>query len=277
MKKIAVVLVFVLVAAAVGMQGLMASSRDVSPALIMHPASTYGTASDRSLHSTRLAAPPAIDGDLTDWPAGETIDLNRDTAYSFSGRISSMDDLHAIVRSGWDQDSLYFAIHIVDDFLVTDSTDVWRDDGLEIGIDGLRDWYAWGFDDHQYSVVADGRTTDRALPTTDISAAVLTYEGGYDVEMAIPMSQLVPGTPISGTVMGFTVGLHDDDDGGNWDAYLIWEGTNTSSTPEEYASLLFADRPEDRLAELEAKLERLEQQVQRLLIILGEFEQLTPP
>ncbi len=277
MKRIAVVLVLVLVAAAVGMQVLMASSRDVSPAPIVHTALTYGTASDRSLHCTRLAAPPEIDGDLTDWPAGESINLNRDTAYSFSGRVTGTDDVLAIVRSGWDQDNLYFAIHVIDDILVTDSTDVWRDDGVEIGIDGLRDWYAWGFDDHQYSVVADGRTTDRALPTTDISTAVLTYEGGYDIEMAIPMSQLLPGTPISGTVMGFTVGLHDDDDGGNWDAYLIWEGTNTSSTPEEYASLLFADRPEDRLAELEAKLERLEQQVQQLLIILRQFEQLTPP
>ena len=81
MKKAVVVLVLVLVAAAIGMQGLMASSTHVSPAPIVRPALTYGTASDRSLHSTRLAAPPAIDGDLTDWPAGETIDLTRDSAY----------------------------------------------------------------------------------------------------------------------------------------------------------------------------------------------------
>jgi len=276
-KKVALILLLVLVATAVGIQALRASTRDPSPTVIAHAAAAYQAYSARSLYSARLATAPYIDGDLSDWPACESINLNRDTAYSFSGRVTGTEDLSAIVRSGWDQDNLYFAIHVVDDILVTDSTDVWRDDGVEIGIDGLHDSYAWGSDDHQYSVVADGRITDRGLPTTDVSASILPYEGGYSVEMAIPLSQLLPGTPISGTIMGFTVGLHDDDDGGNWDAYLIWEGTNTSSAPEEYGSLLFADRPEDQLAELEAKLEELEQQVRQLLTILSEFEQLNPP
>jgi len=224
-----------------------------------------------------MLTPPVIDGDLSDWPAVEGIDVNRETSFSFSGRIDNPADLRALVRSGWDDGMLYLAIQVNDDIIVTDSSDVWRDDGVEIGLDGLHDKYAWGFDDHQYSIVADGRTTDRGVPTTDIVTAVLAYEGGYNIEVAIPMSQLLPGVPISGTIMGFTIGIHDDDDGGNWDAYLIWEGTNTSSLPEEFGELLFAEYPEDRLAALEARIAQLEQQVQQLLAILREFEQLTPP
>ena len=121
---------------------------------------------------------------------------------------------------------------------------------------------------------------DRTLsaePVADVVASVLTYEGGYNVEVAIPMAHLISGVPISGTVMGFTVGLHDDDDGDNWDAYLVWEGTNTSSAPEEFGSLVFTERLEDRIDALEARIIQLEQQVQELLAILREFEGLTPP
>jgi hypothetical protein len=172
---------------------------------------------------------------------------------------------------------VYFAIQVTDDILVADSTDVWRDDGVEIGLDGLNDDYAWGWDDHQYTIVVDGRQTDRSTVTSDITAAVYQYEGGYNIEVAIPLSKLISGSPISGTVMGFTIGLNDDDDGGSWDAYLIWQGTNTSSSPEEFGDLLFSQRAEDRLIALEAKVAQLERKLQEVLVILQGFETVEPP
>jgi hypothetical protein len=231
----------------------------------------------RSLHTMRLGTPPTIDGDLHDWPLGEDIELDRTTAYSFFGGISSKSDLSAVIRSGWDERTLYFAVQVSDDVIVTDSVDVWRDDGVEIGLDGLYDRYAWGSDDHQCTVVADGRIADRTVATTDFAAAVTQTSNGYIVEMAVPMSKLLPGIPISGTVMGFTVGLHDDDDGGTWDAYLIWEGTNTSSKPQEFGSLIFTERIEDRISALEARIGLLERRTKELLGILAEFETVTPP
>jgi hypothetical protein len=237
----------------------------------------YQLAATRSLPSPRLMVAPEINGELSDWPGRTSIDLDRYEAFSFSGEISSSADLSAVIRSGWTEDTLFFAIEVHDDIIVTDSAEVWRDDGVEIALDGLNDREAWGSDDHQYTVVANGFVSDRGDPTTDVVASVLTYEGGYNVEVAIPMAQLVSGVPISGTVMGFTVGLHDDDDGDNWDAYLIWEGTNTSSAPEEFGSLVFTEFLEDRIDALETRIIQLEQQVQELLAILSEFEGLTPP
>jgi hypothetical protein len=148
---------------------------------------------------------------------------------------------------------------------------------VEIGLDGLYDRYAWGTDDHQYTIVYDGRVGDRGVPANDIITSIQERDDGYDIELAIAMSQLLPGIPISGTVMGLTVGLHDDDDGGTWDAYLIWEGTNTSSRPEEFGSLVFTVRLEDRITALEARIAQLETRTRELLEILSEFEDLPPP
>jgi len=221
--------------------------------------------------SIRLLSKPMIDGLTGDWPPGNEIELNRATAYSYSGKIDSPADLSAVIRSGWDEQWLYFMIEVKDDVIVTDSADVWRDDGIEIGLDGLHDQVAWGWDDHQYTIVADGRKTDRGAPTIQLNAAVLQVQGGYNIEVAIPIAQLIPGTPVSGTVVGLNLGLHDDDDGGNWDGYLIWQGTNTSSAPEEFGNLLLIERDQDRLLALESRIAKLEGEIDRLLIALADF------
>jgi len=280
-KRAIVILLVVVGVVAVGIRVLGASKANNVPGAVTHRGQEvigFEARTPRSLRSIHfLTAPPVLDGDLSDWPAWDSIDVNRATAFSFSGLVGSTSDLSATVRSGWVADTLYFAIQVSDDVIVTDSADVWRDDGVEIGLDGLRDGQAWGGDDHQYTLVADGRVTDRGVVVTDVLAAAGRFPGGYTIEVGIPISKLIPGAPISGTVMAFTVGVHDDDDGGNWDAYLIWEGTSTSSSPALFGSLVFSERPEDRIAVLEAKVTQLEAKVQELLTVLSQFEKLTPP
>lgn len=277
MKKAVLISLAVLCVAAVGFGLSRTSAKQGVSAIPLSSDRINAVGLGQSVNCTRLLTPPILDGQVNDWPFGDTITLDESTAYSFSGEIDSPSDLSASVRSGWDEQHLYLLVQVADDIIVTDSTDVWRDDGLEIGLDGLHDQYPWGSDDHQYTILADGRQTDRVTPTTAITSAVLHYEGGYNIEVAIPILQLIPGTPISGTVVGFTVGLHDDDDGDNWDAYLIWQGTNTSTSPEEFGSLVFVERVEDRLAVLEARIVRLEDRIRELLAVLAEFEELKSP
>jgi hypothetical protein len=264
-------------AVALGIRLFGAEANGLDSKVVVHSVPIQPLATGGTLHSVSLTTPPVIDGQLGDWPAAESIELTRYTAYSFVGTVDDTNDLSSLIRSGWDEQHLYFAIEVTDDAVVADSTDVWRDDGVEIGLDGLNDDYPWGWDDHQYTVVVDGRKTDRGTATSDMTAAVYEYEGGYNIEIAIPMSKLLSGSPISGTVMGFTVGIHDDDDGGSWDAYLIWQGTNTSSSPEEFGDLVFSQRAEDRLIAVEAKLAQLERKLQELQDILNQFEGVEPP
>jgi len=279
MKKSSLVVgVAVIGAVVLGMRLFRTAATGPSPTIIIHSDPIYSAATVGSLHSMRLITAPTIDGHLSDWPDAESIELNRNNAYRFSGRVDSLDDLNSVIRSAWDQRWVYLAIEVTDDVVIGgDSTDVWRDDSVEIGLDGLNDEYPWGWDDHQYTIVVDGRQTDRGVLTSDITVGISTYPGGYNMEIAVPVEKLMLGGPISGTVMGFTVGIHDDDDRGNWDAYLIWQGTNTSSSPELFGDLLFTERPEDRLIALEAQLIKLERKLQELLAILKEFEAVEPP
>jgi hypothetical protein len=278
MKRNALIAVAAAIGAvALGIRLLGAEANAPAPTVVIHSVPVYPLATGGTLRCVSLTTSPVIDGQLSDWPAAESIELTRYTAYTFVGTINDTNDLSGLIRSGWDDQHVYFAIQVTDDILVADSTDVWRDDGVEIGLDGLNDDYAWGWDDHQYTIVVDGRQTDRSTVTSDITAAVYQYQGGYNIEVAIPLSKLISGSPISGTVMGFTIGLNDDDDGGSWDAYLIWQGTNTSSSPEEFGDLLFSQRAEDRLIALEAKVAQLERKFQEVLVILQGFETVEPP
>jgi len=270
-------LISLTLAVVLGARLLNTRADESGPLVLVHAAPITQEGSSRSLNSMRLVQTPIIDGHITEWPGIPHIELNRNTAYSFWGRITDIDDLSAIVRCGWDESYIYLAIEVADEIVIgNDSTDVWRDDGIELGFDGLHDQYAWGWDDHQYTIVVDGRVTDRGVPATGVQTGVQQVLGGYNIEVAIPVAALSPGVPISGTVMGFTVGLHDDDDGGNWDAYLIWEGTNTSSSPELYGTLTFSERPEDHIIALEARLIKLERRLQELMVILKEYELLAP-
>ena len=41
-----------------------------------------------------------------------------------------------------------------------------------------------------------------------------------------------------GKMLASTLGLHDDDDGGQWDSYIIWEGDQTTVTSAEWGHLI---------------------------------------
>ena len=279
MKKSALIAVLTAIGAVIlGARLLGAEATGTDPMVIIHSRPIYPLATGGVLHSTSLAVPPLIDGQLGDWPAAESIGLDRYTAYTFVGRVDDTNDLSSLIRSGWNEQNVYFAVEVTDDIVIGgDSADMWRDDSIEIGLDGLNDEYPWGWDDHQYTIAVDGRTSDRGAPASDLVAAISQHEGGYNIEVSIPMSKLLSGSPISGTVMGFTVGIYDDDDGGSWDAYLIWQGPNTSGSPEQFGDLLFTERAEDRLIALEAKLIELERKLQELLVIVEGFQGVRPP
>jgi len=277
LKKAVLTSLAVLCLAAVGLKLSSTSAKQGVPVVPLASDPLFPVVLGQTVNSVRLLVPPVIDGHTSDWLVGDTIDLNRNTAYSFSGQIDSAGDLSAIIRSGWDEEWLYFLVQVADDQVVADSADVMRDDAVELGLDGLHDQYPWNEDDHQYIIAADGRKFDRNEATTTIAGAVLQYQGGYNVEVAIPIQQLIPGTPVSGTVVGLTVGLRDDDDGGSWDAYLIWQGTNTGAFPEQFASLVFTERSEDRLAVLEGRIAKLEDRIRELLVVLGEFGEVALP
>ncbi|NPA91617.1 MAG: hypothetical protein GXO55_09250, partial [Chloroflexi bacterium] len=139
----------------------------------------------------------------------------------------------------WNEEGLHFAGTISDTQHVADSPYIWQDDAVELGIDGLYDhsphWYE---DDHQFTIAVDGRVAYFGNPTTVITPTVRTVPGGWAFEVDIPLSVLHLDALRPGQVIGFTFSYHDDDDGGNWDSYLVWAGSRTNDSNENYGRLI---------------------------------------
>jgi hypothetical protein len=190
-----------------------------------------------------LSTPPTIDGDLSDWGLQTPLVLDSDTAQTVRLRGAQTTpplpaDSSANLRAGWDADYIYLAVHVVDDRIINDSPDVWRDDEVELAFDGEHDGGSWSALDHQYTVNADGRLTDRAVPAPPgVTAAVERVPGGWDVEVRIARSALSATSWQAGRTFGFNLGLHDDDDYDDWDSYLIWAGDNTAAGALGFATL----------------------------------------
>lgn len=191
----------------------------------------------RGIESEGVVRAPVVDGALEEWPESGWLLLNVGSADTYNGLIQGEDDLSAELCSYWDYDYLYFGLRVHDDALVVDSgTSLWHDDGVEIGLDGLHDRGGWAADDHRYTLRIDGTLGDLGTiqGNSNVVTAIRAVAGGYEIEMAIPWGNL-GGAPVeSGRVVGFNLGLSDDDDGGGYDGRLVWEGASTFPSSLEY-------------------------------------------
>ncbi len=187
--------------------------------------------------------PPQLDGNLADWPAIPWTVVDETTARTLAGAHPSAYDLTMAVRSLWTDSTLYFAVQVTDNRVVNDSADAWHDDEIELAFDGLHDYSGQGSDDHQYTLNADGRRTDRAVATTAFQAAVRTRIDGWDAEVAIPATALQAGGYVQGRVLGFNMAVHDDDDGGSYDSHLIWESSGTFAVAPDWGTLALSWEP----------------------------------
>ena len=192
-----------------------------------------------------VVTPVAVDGALGEWTYPPLAYLAASSADTVMRSNPSPTDVAGWLWSAWDAQYLYIAFHVVDDVVIGhDSSDVWRDDSVEISIDGTPDGQG-GPDFHQLTFVNDGRATDfgiRPLPA-GTTYVIRRVEGGYVAEIAIPWSAFNISTPTPGRTLNFTWGIHDDDDGGDWDSYLIWAGTSTFSPNQGMAPLTLLASP----------------------------------
>ena len=187
-------------------------------------------------YARRASQPPTVDGNLSDWGQWSPLVLNRDTARYVATQPPGSPpptpaDNSAELRALWTGANLYLAIFVRDDAIVNDSSDVWRDDEIELAFVGAWDGNPAGGDTHQYTVNADGRITDFGNPAIPVSiqAAAVPVARRLERRGAHPKYQpLRPNAPLTaGKTMAFDLGLHDDDDGGNWDSTMIWAGNST--------------------------------------------------
>jgi hypothetical protein len=221
----------------------------LSAPMVQEPVATP-TPEPGLFRSYRVLVPPTVDGSLADWPVQGGILLNTDTASRVFGTVDDHDDASVICWSQWDENTLYVACSVADDILVADSgAIVWQDDIVELSFDGKNDDIrfcggAYCSDDHKYELRVDGSITDETNPPNPgVVGAVATGPNGYEVEIALPQEEFDSGALVSGQLLGFNLGLVDDDDGGTSEAHLIWMGESTYSQPENFGEVILDPEP----------------------------------
>jgi hypothetical protein len=134
----------------------------------------------------------------------------------------------------WDRDALYVAATVVDDVRSTpDPAHFYMNDAFEVFLDGNGDAGEYGSDDIQLLFDAAGRSQANRYPTLDpfavpsgVTSAVVPASPAQDwnVEIRIPWAVLGVSPRVIGDVIGFDVGL-DDNDTGARDRALIWRNS----------------------------------------------------
>lgn len=166
-----------------------------------------------------------------------------------------------IVRSAWNNDSLYFRFDVSDTKLwavvrENDSRDLWKDDIVEFLIDSRNDHSpGWKTDDFIYHYNVLGYTKDDRGVSDGTSDAswnssgryiVTTYgtvcdnsdkDEGYRVLIAIPWSEIIQ-KPEAGLSIGFNFGCNDND-GVPLDVkpLINWTNAEPSRSPEQFGVL----------------------------------------
>jgi hypothetical protein len=157
------------------------------------------------------------------------------------------DSNSATVWSMWDENYLYFAYQVEDTKLnseVTSSGDeIWKDDNLEIFIDGDNDhneWVGTNTDDSKYFVnLRNVLDSEGALAGAMQSAVVLNgslnsnsdTDTGYTIELAIPWTA-VGKTPSEGLRLGSNLCAGDLDLPEDGYQYYDWAGID----PDTYSN-----------------------------------------
>lgn len=170
-------------------------------------------------------------------------------------------DLEYDIYVGYDAENLYVAVRVTDDGVGDDDAAAnsedemtWQDDSVEVFVDGdnsnfpmrnVSDPAVIGAGG-QYVIAANNAFRDQEAGNPgygeDEAWFALTQENeagdGYDAEFRISMDEI--GNPQPGDIIGFTVAVNDDDDGGAAERQIIWVGRTHNEIT--YGNLILGGR-----------------------------------
>ena len=168
---------------------------------------------------------PSIDGNVDDSWVSVPSHAIAHVAYT---PPTSEADLSANFKTVYDSQALYILVDVTDDRLVSDSTESWLDDGVEVFIDADNS-KANVYGDNDYQFHFDWDATAPAVgeshhnKTNGVQYAFTRTDKGYRLEAKLPWSTLGT-TPAAGKKIGLDVHVNDDDDGGDRDTKIMWFG-----------------------------------------------------
>lgn len=142
----------------------------------------------------------------------------------------------------WGAGNLSVAIKVQDDKVVTDSENPWDDDSVEVFVDFFNNREKeYNADDQRMVVKADGRISLSGQPEDGFHVATSRTEDGYIVEMTFRSH----GRNRANRACGFDVAVNDDDDGGERDGQVVWQGTaDNAKDTTDFGTIMLEPEPE---------------------------------
>jgi hypothetical protein len=195
---------------------------------------TVFVSADDSLYVPELSTAPEIDGDM-DEVYGTEIDISvEDTTVT---PPFGYDDLSPVFQVGWNGDSLYFFINILDDIIDTDAAEEWQNDGCEFYFDGdySRDEFFDGENDIHLTIEADTITGDVIPVDSEVwdgqacNYKIVLDDDGWYLEIAFDLEDAYLPDPVesAGVPWGFECQVNDAD-GGNRDHIIRWHSPDNN-------------------------------------------------
>jgi len=216
---------------------------------IMQLSQVISEAKDRDRAEKRQAGIPASIRKVTGSVVidGKAEDLWSESRENKIGNVlylppSNDEDLSASYKALWDEKNLYVLVNVTDDSLKNDSDEFWLDDCVEVFVDADNSKSgSYGSNDYQYFFEwADSNPSMGEFKhgrTDGVEFAIERVEVGYRAEIKLPWSTL-GAEPSAGKKIGLDVHVNDDDDGGDRDSKLTWQGKedNAWQTPGAFGT-----------------------------------------
>ena len=204
--------------------------------------------SSDKLVECRYRAGIKIDGKLDEW-GGLPVYQGKNVipGDSLTPVVKGENDLSYTFRTAWDATHFYIGLDVRDDNVHSSQTELnlWTEDCVEIWLGSLNDksetrqeddfHYLFGVNNISYAVAFFG-------PITSSSYFVVKKKpGGYTMEIAIPLDELMLSHLKEGYTIGFEVGVDDSDEALGRDAQVLAFGNSEMvwSNPSLWGNLRF--------------------------------------
>jgi hypothetical protein len=219
-------------------------------------------AGEDTLEAPMVSKPPAIDGTVgeSEWrPAVKTEITPKTGSWDF-GKTEVSYTFYVM----YDASYLYVAARLTDDDIQTDSAaeasingETWKDDSIEMFIDGNHNHAPSAFVDVEYQFGGQYVITAGNAIRFENSGAESFGEGSgdhyyavadikdqnhWEMEARLLLSSFF-GAPKLGDVIGFNISTNDDDGGDDEEAALFWTGEppNIYSNEQAWGDLVFGE------------------------------------
>jgi len=189
-----------------------------------------------------------VDGDLAEWqglPAYEGRSIV--AARSEADAARNDQDLSYAFRTAWDDERIYFAVAVTDENVHNDQAAalVYNEDAVELWFSALNNkTTSLGFGDAQYTFGVEGQEYDTVSRLANGSAAktaVKKSPGGYVMEIAVPLSELMLSHLEAGHTIGSEIGVDDSDTQAGRDCQMLHFATTADvfCNPSTWGNLRF--------------------------------------